>query len=53
MDITMGLWLDPVSHEGDWDGTRPWPPYHKHLDHEPVGVREGYLLKKRTNMCFI
>ena len=25
MDISMGLWLDPVCHEGDWDGTRPWP----------------------------
>ena len=23
MDITIRLWLNPVCHDGDWDGTRP------------------------------
>ena len=25
MDMTIGLRLDPVRHEGVWDGTRPRP----------------------------
>ena len=25
IDMTIGLWLDTVCQEGDWDGTRPWP----------------------------
>ena len=25
MAMTIGLRLDPVCHEGVWDGTRPWP----------------------------
>ena len=25
MDMTIGLRLDPVCHEGVWNGTRPWP----------------------------
>ena len=50
MGMTMELWLDPVCHEGDWDGTRPWGCAHDRRAGTPTRRMTALSCRKRRQI---
>ena len=48
MDIKIGLWLDPVCHDVDWDGPRPWPSHEGRFRRLHLRTLHAYQLVSRA-----